>query len=176
MTLAELDTAVADGVDLRETVLERRRVHEHEMRRRHVPTVVLSDGTDVESVLPRPALREGDLGGTAAAPGVVTGRARVVLDPAQARVEPGEVLVAPTTDPGRTPLFLTAAGLVTETGSSVAHGPTVAREYGIPAVVGVQEATHKITTGQRVTVDGSAGTVVPHEEHEASAPSTSATG
>jgi pyruvate,water dikinase len=85
-------------------------------------------------------------------------------------VEPGEILVVPTTDPGWTPLFLTAGGLVAETGTPIAHGPTVAREYGIPAVVSVAGATHLISTGQRITVDGSVGTVgvrdaAAHPEH-----------
>jgi pyruvate,water dikinase len=74
-------------------------------------------------------------------------------------LEPGEVLVAPSTDPGWTPLFLTAAGLVMEMGGTMSHGAVVAREYGIPAVVGVPDAAKRITTGQRITVDGSAGTV-----------------
>lgn len=101
----------------------------------------------------------GVLTGVGAAAGRVTGPARVVTDPATARVEPGEILVAPTTDPGWTPLFLTAGALVTETGAIMAHGPTVAREYGIPAVISVPDATRRIATGQVVTVDGAAGTV-----------------
>ena len=92
-------------------------------------------------------------------PGIVTAQARVVLDPTGARLEPGEVLVAPSTDPGWTPLFLTAGGLVMEMGGSMSHDAVVAREYGIPAVVGVPSATERITTGQRITVDGSAETV-----------------
>ncbi|HEY9325548.1 MAG TPA: PEP-utilizing enzyme, partial [Candidatus Limnocylindria bacterium] len=73
--------------------------------------------------------------------------------------EPGEVLVAPATDPGWTPLFLTASALVMAMGGMMSHGAVVAREYGIPAVVGVPEATTRIATGQHVVVDGSAGTV-----------------
>jgi pyruvate,water dikinase len=80
-----------------------------------------------------------------------------------AHVEPGEILVAPTTDPGWTPLFLTAGGLVTETGAVMAHGPTVAREYGIPAVICVPGATERIQTGQAITIDGAAGTVTLDE-------------
>lgn len=68
----------------------------------------------------------------------------------------GELL---ETDPGWTPLFLTAGGLVTETGAPIAHGPTVAREYGIPAVICVRDATHAIENGQMITIDGAAGTV-----------------
>jgi pyruvate,water dikinase len=91
---------------------------------------------------------------------MVTGNARVILDPQGATLSPGEILVAPTTDPGWTPLFLTAGGLVMEMGGAMAHGAIVAREYGIPAVVGVPGATERIATGMRLTVDGTAGTVV----------------
>jgi pyruvate,water dikinase len=85
----------------------------------------------------------------------------VILDPEGARLDPGEILVAPSTDPGWTPLFLTAGGLVMEMGGPNSHGAVVAREYGIPAVVGVPDATSRIDTGQSITVDGAAGTVVP---------------
>ncbi len=90
---------------------------------------------------------------------MVTGVARVILDPTGAYLEPGEILVAPSTDPGWTPLFLTAGGLVMEMGGSISHGAVVAREYGIPAVVGVLGATERIHTGQRITVDGSNGII-----------------
>nr|WP_275939238.1 PEP-utilizing enzyme [Polyangium spumosum] len=103
---------------------------------------------------------EHGLSGTPACAGRVTGKARVVLDPVGAKIEPGEILVAPSTDPGWTPLFLTAGGLVMEMGGSMSHGAVVAREYGIPAVVGVAGATARITTGQVITVDGGAGRVV----------------
>jgi rifampicin phosphotransferase len=102
---------------------------------------------------------DGKMSGSPASPGMVTGPARVVLDPVGAHLEPGEILVAPSTDPGWTPLFLTAGGLVMEMGGSNSHGAVVAREYGIPAVVGVPEATNLIETGQLVTVDGAAGVV-----------------
>nr|WP_296067781.1 PEP-utilizing enzyme [uncultured Actinoplanes sp.] len=129
------------------------------MRRKAVPVALLSDGTDVEATLPAAGGPDGVLRGVGAAAGRVTGPARVIDDPAAARVEPGEILVAATTDPGWTPLFLTAAALVTETGAIMAHGPTVAREYGIPAVISVPGATTRIATGQIVTVDGASGTV-----------------
>ncbi len=99
------------------------------------------------------------LRGTPASPGIITGQARVILDPTGAHLEPGEILVAPSTDPGWTPLFLTAGGLVMEMGGSISHGAVVAREYGIPAVVGVPGATERIITGQQITVDGSHGIV-----------------
>jgi len=106
------------------------------------------------------AQAEGTLQGTPASSGRVTARVRVILDPYNARLEPGEILVAPSTGPGWTPLFLKAAGLVMEVGGAMAHGAIVAREYGIPAVVGVTGATERIATGSRVTLDGTAGTVV----------------
>ena len=155
VTLDEADTAA----DLRELVAARRLVHRRESRRRRVPVALLSDGTDVEALLAAPAGVGGVLCGVGASPGRVTGPARVVRDPGTARIEPGDILVAATTDPGWTPLFLTAAALVTETGAIMAHGPTVAREYGLPAVICVPGATDKITTGQLITVDGAAGTV-----------------
>ncbi|MCO8269943.1 PEP-utilizing enzyme [Actinoplanes sp. TRM 88003] len=144
--------------DYRQLVAERRAEHERELRRRSVPVALLSDGTDVEAVLPA-AHDPGALRGVGASAGRATGRVRVVHDPATAHLEPGEVLVTATTDPGWTPLFLTAAALVTETGAVMAHGPTVAREYGIPAVICVPGATERLRTGQLVTVDAAAGTV-----------------
>ncbi|KAB8195541.1 hypothetical protein FH608_013045 [Nonomuraea phyllanthi] len=155
----ELRSQVEHGVDLRETVGRRRAEYARELRRRTVPVALLSDGTDVETLLPARAPDGHTLTGTGAASGRVTGRARVVRDPASASIEPGEILVAPTTDPGWTPLFLTAGGLVTETGAVMAHGPTVAREYGIPAVICVPAATERIRIGQLITIDGAAGTV-----------------
>ncbi|RSN13997.1 phosphoenolpyruvate synthase [Nonomuraea sp. WAC 01424] len=154
LTLAEAKS----GQDLRGRVAERREVHERELRRRHVPRVLLSDGTEPEAVASGGAA-EGALTGSPASPGAVTGVARVVLDPVGAHLEPGEILVCPSTDPGWTPLFLTAGGLVMEMGGSNSHGAVVAREYGIPAVVGVPHAVERIRTGQTVTVDGTAGTV-----------------
>ncbi|MEV6371810.1 PEP/pyruvate-binding domain-containing protein [Micromonospora musae] len=159
LNLDEAAAAVHQRADHRATVTARRSVHERELRRRTVPVALLSDGTDLEAALPVPATTAGALRGVGAAAGAATGPARVVRDPATAHLEPGEILVAPTTDPGWTPLFLTAAGLVTETGAVMAHGPTVAREYGIPAVICVPDATRLIRTGDIVTVDAAAGTV-----------------
>jgi pyruvate,water dikinase len=82
-------------------------------------------------------------------------------------VAPGEILVTPSTDPGWTPLFLTAGGLVMEMGGANSHGAVVAREYGIPAVVGVPGATARITTGQQLTVDGTSGVVAVVGAHPA---------
>ncbi|WP_245721623.1 PEP-utilizing enzyme [Nocardia crassostreae] len=157
LELAEVRAAL-DGRDFRAQVAERRAIHDWESRRLRVPSILISDGT-VPELETGSAARNADLTGLAAAAGAVTGRARVVADPTGARIEPGEILVAATTDPGWTPLFLTAAALVTETGGMISHGTTVAREYGIPAVVGVPDATRRIRTCQVITVDGSAGTI-----------------
>jgi pyruvate,water dikinase len=155
LTLPEARRAVA-GEDLRQVVAKRRATFDRERARRHIPRLLLSDGTDAEVAL---VSVTGGLRGSPASPGVVSGIARVIRSPQGARLEPGEILVAPSTDPGWTPLFLTAGALVMEMGGMMSHGAVVAREYGIPAVVGVAGATEQITTGQRVTVDGSAGTV-----------------
>ncbi|MCZ9882233.1 PEP/pyruvate-binding domain-containing protein [Arthrobacter sp. B2a2-09] len=166
-----------DGEDLHELVAQRREAYELELRRRHVPRVLLSDGTEPEALpagfLSREtgaqasgaaasggALSDGMLRGTPASAGTVTAVARVIMDPVGAHLEPGEILVAPSTDPGWTPLFLTAGGLVMEMGGPNSHGAVVAREYGIPAVVGVPDATSRISSGQMITVDGATGTVV----------------
>src|SRR5205085_3510917 len=101
----------------------------------------------------------GTLVGSPVSPGVVEGLVHVVLDPHGSQLAPGEILVCPATDPGWTPLFLSAGGLVMEIGGLMTHGSVVAREYGIPAVVGVHDATTRLHTGQRVRVDGSAGRV-----------------
>jgi rifampicin phosphotransferase len=139
-------------------VATRREEYRLELGRRHIPRLLLSDGTEPMPATPA-HLPDGALVGTAASSGVVRGRARVILDPVGAHLEPGEILVAPSTDPGWTPLFLTAAGLVMEMGGAMSHGSVVAREYGIPAVVGVDSASTHIQTGQLIEVDGGSGTV-----------------
>ena len=153
------------GKDFRAVVAERRESYELEMRRRRVPRVLVSDGTEPEAVATQGVpVGEGALIGTPASAGTITGVARVVLDPVGAHLEPGEILVAPSTDPGWTPLFLTAGALVMEMGGANSHGAVVAREYGIPAVVGVPDAVGRITTGQVITVDGALGTVTPADQ------------
>ena len=161
LDLTEAADAVA-GRDARALVLERRETYAAELRRRHIPRILLSDGTEPEAVRVPGAVLDGALSGSPASAGTVTAPVRVILDPVGARLEPGEILVAPSTDPGWTPLFLTAGGLVMEMGGSNSHGAVVAREYGIPAVVGVPDATTRLRSGQLVTVDGAAGSVTPH--------------
>jgi pyruvate,water dikinase len=160
LTLAEAGQAL-HGSDPRTLIAGRREQYQDERHRRRVPRVLLSDGTEPEA-LAKVAVDENGLVGTAASTGTVTGIARVVLDPVGAHLEPGEILVAPSTDPGWTPLFLTAGALVMEMGGANSHGAVVAREYGIPAVVGVADATTRITTGDRVTVHGASGLITLH--------------
>jgi pyruvate,water dikinase len=152
-----------DGTDLHDVVASARESYEAELRRRHVPRIILSDGTEPEAIATAGSsagnAADGALVGTPASAGTVTGTARVVLDPVGAQLEPGEILVCPSTDPGWTPLFLTAGGLVMEMGGANSHGAVVAREYGIPAVVGVPDAVATIQSGAEITVNGTAGTV-----------------
>ena len=169
LSLPEVHAALA-GEEMQNTVRDHRSTYDFEMRRRHIPRMLLSDGTEPSAVAVDAAGEsQGVLRGTPASPGTVTAKARVVLDPTGAHLAPGEILVAPSTDPGWTPLFLTAGGLVMEMGGAISHGAVVAREYGIPAVVGVAGATERITTGSRITVDGAAGTITFEEEAQAPA-------
>ena len=100
--------------------------------------------------------------GIGASPGQVTAPARVIAGPEEfARMRPGDVLVAKITTPAWTPLFALASGVVTDVGGPLSHSSIVAREYHIPAVLGTGVATERITSDQRITVDGDPGTVVP---------------
>lgn len=141
-------------------VADRRQVYEREKLRRQIPRLLLSDGRAFYEGLGAQVDSEGAIAGSPVSPGVVEGVVRVVLDPRTAQLVPGEILVCPGTDPSWTPLFLAAGGLIMEVGGLMTHGSVVAREYGIPAVVGVHEATTRLKTGQRVRVDGTAGRVI----------------
>jgi pyruvate,water dikinase len=122
------------------------------------PRAITSEG-EVVTATAGAAVPPGALAGTAASAGVVEGRARVVRRLEGSRLQKGEILVAPYTDPAWTPLFPLASGLVTEVGGLMTHGAVVAREYGIPAVVGVDRATEAIPDGSHVRVNGSEGYV-----------------
>lgn len=148
--------------DLRPTAAAHRREFERELRRRAVPRILVSDGETIYGPTEPPESSRADvLTGTPISPGVHEGVVRVLDSSAGARLEPGEVLVAASTDPGWTPLFLLAGALVMEVGGVISHGAVVAREYGIPAVGAVPDATSRLRTGQRVVVDGNRGTVTP---------------
>jgi pyruvate,water dikinase len=157
------------GRDWRALVAARRALYEREKLRKQIPRVLLSDGRAFyEGLNDAPSGAGEDLiVGSPVSPGVVEGAARVVLDPHGAQLAPGEILVCPGTDPSWTPLFLAAGGLVMEVGGMMTHGSVVAREYGIPAVVGVDKATRRLLTGQRLRVDGSTGHIVIVERQPA---------
>lgn len=123
------------------------------------PRVLTSDGEAVTGAYRRDDAPAGALVGLPVSAGVVEGRARVVLDIAQADLEPGDILVTAYTDPSWTPLFVAITGLVTEVGGLMTHGAVIAREYGLPAVVGVVDATRLIRDGQRIRVHGTDGYV-----------------
>jgi pyruvate,water dikinase len=150
--------ASGEALDLKAIVAAQRAEYEQDCARRRMPRLLLSTGEVFYEGLGEATAA--DLVGDPVSPGVVEGRAHIVLEPRGVRLEPGEILVCPATDPGWTPLFLTAGGLVMEIGGLITHGSVVAREYGIPAVVGVHEATTRIANGQRIRVDGTQGRIV----------------
>jgi pyruvate,water dikinase len=162
LQLSELEALAAGEVrDWKALARQRRQLFAREMRRRQVPRLLLSDGQAFyDGVAPSADVGGGVLTGSPVSPGTAEGQVRVVLDPHTAQLVPGEILVCPATDPAWTPLFLAASGLVMEVGGLMTHGSVVAREYGIPAVVGVSQATNRLETGWRVRVDGTTGQVI----------------
>lgn len=154
----EIIQMVKEKQTMQERITERRLAFEKAKNRR-VPRLVTNQGWIVPPEETNRSLKENELGGAGVSSGVYEGIARVVEHPEDARMEAGEILVAPFTDPGWTPLFIHAKGLVLEVGGLLTHGAIVAREYGIPAVVGVDRAMSKINTGDRIQVDGSSGIV-----------------
>jgi pyruvate,water dikinase len=123
------------------------------------PRVLTSEGEVIAGAYRRDDVPAGALAGLPGSTGTVEGRARVILDMAEADLEPGDILVTAYTDPSWTPLFVAIAGLVTEVGGLTSHGTVIAREYGLPAVVGVEQATRLIQDGQRIRVHGTDGYV-----------------
>ncbi len=152
-------SSASSRLDLKEIAAAHRLAYEQERMRKQIPRVLLSTGEAFYEGVSDSKATKDEVAGEAVSPGVVEGRVRVILDPRGAHLEPGEILVCPSTDPGWTPLFLTAGGLVMEIGGMVTHGSVVAREYGLPAVVGVHNATTLFKTGERVRVDGNRGRV-----------------
>ncbi|MGB9903922.1 MAG: PEP-utilizing enzyme, partial [Desulfotomaculales bacterium] len=123
------------------------------------PRVMTSEGEVIPGEFKTGKIPEGALPGIPVSSGTVEGRARVVFDFADAAVEDGDILVTRFTDPSWTPLFVSVRGLVTEVGGVMTHGAVIAREYGLPAVVGVDNATKLIKDGQRIRVNGTEGYV-----------------
>ncbi len=123
------------------------------------PRVLTSDGEAITGAYRRDDVPAGALIGLPVSAGTIEGRARVILDMAEADLEAGDILVTAHTDPSWTPLFVAVSGLVTEVGGLMTHGAVIAREYGLPAVVGVVDATRLIRDGQRIRVHGTDGYV-----------------
>ena len=121
------------------------------------PRVITSDGEIIAGAYKRENLPVGAIVGLPVSSGVIEGRARVILNMEDADLEDGDILVTPFTDPSWTPLFVSIKGLVTEVGGLMTHGAVIAREYGLPAVVGVENATKRIKNGQRIRVHGTEG-------------------
>jgi pyruvate,water dikinase len=159
LELPEVARALRDpSLDIRATIA-RRKADFARFREISPPRVLTSDGEALSARHAGESLPAGAIAGSPVSSGKVEGIARVILSPHEEILHQGEILVAPFTDPGWTPLFINAAGLVMEVGGLMTHGSVVAREYGIPAVVCVPDATKRIRTGQRIRVDGDLGYV-----------------
>ena len=161
LAMRELKTLAMGAPGNWKTLVSARRAAElNERRRQPIPRLLLSDGTAYFAGITSPGDTDGTLlSGSGVSPGVVEGKVKVVFNPLEAGLDPGDILVCPGTDPSWTPLFLAAGGLVMELGGLMTHGSVVAREYGIPAIAGVDQATARLQTGRRVRVDGSSGTI-----------------
>ena len=158
LSLEELAEAVRSGrVD--EELIAARKEKYREYERLNPPRLMTSEGEVLSGTYEGQDAPEGALLGTPVSAGVIEGRARVIVQPEEGSLAKGDILVAPFTDPGWTPFFASASGLVTEIGGQMTHGSVIAREYGIPAVVGVEEATKRIQDGQWIRVNGSEGYV-----------------
>lgn len=137
-----------------------KRKEEHRLfEKLNPPRVITSDGEVVTGTYKHQDLPAGAIAGLAVSSGVIEGRARVILNMENASLEDGDILVTTFTDPSWTPLFVSIKGLVTEVGGLMTHGAVIAREYGLPAVVGVDNATKQIKDGQRIRVNGTDGYV-----------------
>ena len=119
--------------------------------------MITSDGEIIVGEYKRENLPDEAIVGLPVSAGMIEGRARVILDMEEADLEDGDILVTAYTDPSWTPLFVSIKGLITEVGGLMTHGAVIAREYGLPAVVGVENATTLIKDGQRIRVNGTEG-------------------
>lgn len=151
--------AVARSHQVDQRLVQRRKDAFRSYERLTPPRVLTSDGEAVTGAYRRDDVPPGALTGLPVSAGTVEGRARVILDMAEADLEAGDILVTTFTDPSWSPLFVGIAGLVTEVGGQMTHGAVIAREYGLPAVVGVDRATRLIEDGRRIRVHGTDGYV-----------------
>ena len=152
-----------DKADIQCIVDESKRKYKH-YKKLVPPRIITSSGVIPSVDYNREDLPDGALPGNPVSAGKIVGIARVILDPHKENIQVGEILIAPFTDPGWTPLFVHASGLVMELGGIMTHGSVVAREYGIPAVAGVINATQIIKSGMKIRVDGNKGFVEILEE------------
>ena len=160
LNLAELESlSHNEQRDWKKLIAERRAIYEREARRRQVPRLLVSDGRAFYEGVGAGTDTGAVITGSPVSPGVVEGTVHVVFSPHETQLAPGEILVCPGTDPAWTPLFMAAGGLITEVGGMMTHGSVVAREYGIPAVVGVHQATTRLKNGQKIRVDGTTGKI-----------------
>jgi phosphoenolpyruvate synthase/pyruvate phosphate dikinase len=148
---------------LKAAIEERKREYER-YRTLSPPRLMTSEGELITGSRDQRDAPEHALLGTPVSSGVVEGFARVVLRPEEAKLNKGEILIAPFTDPGWTPLFHSCIGLVMEVGGLMTHGAVVAREYGLPAVVGIDGATKRIKDGDYIRLDGTRGYVLVLEQ------------
>ena len=158
LTFQELQDVVRTG-RIDDELIQRRKDAFRSAASLTPPRVLTSEGEVVAGTYRRGPVPDGALVGLPVSGGTIEGRARVILDMAQADLEAGDILVTAYTDPSWTPLFVAIKGLVTEVGGLMTHGVVIAREYGLPAVVGVEHATRLIRDGQRIRVHGADGYV-----------------
>jgi pyruvate,water dikinase len=159
LTIADIDRAQRDpALDLRALGRERSELTRR-IKKSHLVARVIDSRGKIYYPPPAAAAADGALTGVPIAPGVARGRVKVLGSAAEKPLLPGEILVARVTDPGWTPLFINAAGIILEIGGALQHGAVVAREYGIPCVSGLDDATSLLRDGQLVEVDGSNGIV-----------------
>ena len=158
LTFDELETAERDNTfDVRTPALERRRsLGKLKQQVKEFPHLIDSRGRILR---PAPTKEKGTLSGLGISPGVARGPIKVLENAYDKDIEPGDVLVAYTTDPGWTPLFINASAIILQIGGMMQHGGVVAREYGKPCVAGIEHVLTRFEDGQMVEVDGSAGTV-----------------
>ncbi|HET7056882.1 MAG TPA: rifamycin-inactivating phosphotransferase, partial [Thermomicrobiales bacterium] len=156
LTFQELRDVVRTG-QADDQLIRRRKDEFRSYQELTPPRVLTSEGEVITGSYRRDGVPAGALIGLPVSSGTIEGRARVLLDMAKSDLDPGDILVTAYTDPSWTPLFVTIAGLVTEVGGLMTHGAVIAREYGLPAVVGVQDATRLIRDGQRIRVHGTDG-------------------
>ena len=158
LTLAELrETVRMNRADHR--IIAKRKEDYEVFKKLTPPRVITSEGEIISGAYDTNNIPQGALAGVAVSSGIIEGRARVILKMEDANIEAGDILVTTFTDPSWTPIFVTIKGLVTEVGGMMTHGAVVAREYGLPAVVSVENATQLIKDGQRIRVNGTEGYV-----------------